>query len=120
MATGLAETDASPAIQLNTLALAVLAYDPAEPSLQIFTFMLLPASLALLSRDAIGGARRCWLMIRYWQCGPICTAVLSSELATLLSLHQRGWIAGFWRQVGPRGARFGSALIHTSRERWQL
>jgi len=56
---GLAETDASPAIQLNTLALAVLAMIRRTIAPQIFTFMLLPASLALLSRDSYRGARRC-------------------------------------------------------------
>ena len=36
-----------------------------------------------------------------------------------LSLHQRGWIAGFGGRSG-RAARASARLDHTSRERWQL
>jgi hypothetical protein len=64
MATWMAETGASPAIQLNTLALAVLAMIPQNQFRpQIFTFMLLAASLALLSRDNYRGRAPLWLMI---------------------------------------------------------
>jgi hypothetical protein len=64
MVLGMAETGASPTIQLNTLGLATLAMTPQyEFRPQLFTFMLLAATLALLARDNYRGRARLWLMI---------------------------------------------------------
>ena len=51
MALAMAETGASPTIQLNLLALAALAMVPQNQFRpQLFTFMLFAATLALLAR----------------------------------------------------------------------
>jgi hypothetical protein len=64
MALGLAETRASPAIQMNTLGLAALAMVPQNQFRpQLFTFMLLAATLALLARDNYRGRAPLWLLI---------------------------------------------------------
>ena len=64
MALGLAETGASPAIQMNTLGLAALAMVPQNQFRpQLFTFMLLAATLALLARDNYRGRAPLWLLI---------------------------------------------------------
>ncbi len=64
MALGLAETGASPTIQMNTLGLAALAMVPQNQFRpQLFTFMLLAATLALLARDNYRGRARLWLVI---------------------------------------------------------
>ena len=64
MALGLAETGASPTIQLNTLSLAALAMVPQNQFRpQLFTFMLFAATLALLARDNHRGRAPLWLMI---------------------------------------------------------
>jgi hypothetical protein len=56
MSLGMAETGASPAIQLNILALAALAMVPQNQFRpQIFTFMLFAATLLLLVRDNYRG-----------------------------------------------------------------
>ncbi len=56
MALCASETAASPAIQLNTLALAAIAMVPQNQFRpQIFTFMMLSALLALLTRDNYRG-----------------------------------------------------------------
>jgi hypothetical protein len=64
MALGLAETGASPAIQLNTLGLAALAtvlQNQFRP--QLFTFVLLAATLVLLARDNYRGHALLWLAV---------------------------------------------------------
>jgi hypothetical protein len=64
MALGMAETGASPAIQLSTLTLAALAMVPQNQFRpQIFTFMLSSAMLALLARDNYRGRAPLWLII---------------------------------------------------------
>ncbi len=64
MALALAETGASPAIQMNTLGLAALAMVPQNQFRpQLFTFMLLAATLALLTRDNYRGRAPLWLMV---------------------------------------------------------
>jgi hypothetical protein len=64
MALGLAETGASPTIQMNTLGLAALAMVPQNQFRpQLFTFMLLAATLALLARDNYRGRAPLWLAI---------------------------------------------------------
>ncbi len=64
MALGLAETGASPTIQLNTLGLAALAMVPQNQFRpQLFTFMLLAATLALLARDNYRGSAPLWLVV---------------------------------------------------------
>ena len=56
MSLGMAETGATPPIQLNILALAALAMVPQiQFRPQIFTFMLFAATLALLARDNYRG-----------------------------------------------------------------
>ena len=64
MALGLAETGASMTIQMNTLALAAMAMVPQNQFRpQLFTFMLLAATLALLARDNYRGRAPLWLLI---------------------------------------------------------
>lgn len=64
IALGMAETGASPTIQLNTLGLAAIAMIPQNQFRpQIFTFLLLAATLALLVRDNYRGRAPLWLMI---------------------------------------------------------
>jgi len=61
---GMAETGASPTIQLNTLALAALAMVPQNQFRpQLFTFMLLAAMLVLLARHNYRGSAPLWLVI---------------------------------------------------------
>jgi hypothetical protein len=64
MTLGMAETGASPSIQLNTLAIAALAMvlqNQFRP--QLFTFMLLAAMLTLLARHNYRGHAPLWLVI---------------------------------------------------------
>jgi hypothetical protein len=64
MALGMAETGASPTIQMNTLGLAALAMVPQNQFRpQLFSFMLLAATLALLARDNYRGRAPLWLLI---------------------------------------------------------
>jgi hypothetical protein len=64
MALSTAETGASPTAQLNTLGLAALAMVPQnEFRPQIFTFMLLAAVLALLTRHNYRGHAPLWLVV---------------------------------------------------------
>ena len=64
MALCASETAASPAIQLNTLALAAIAMVPQNQFRpQIFTFMMLSALLALLTRDNYRGRAPLWLVV---------------------------------------------------------
>jgi hypothetical protein len=64
MAIAMAETGASPTIQLNLLALAALAMIPQNQFRpQLFSFMLLAATLALLARHNYRGPAHLWLVI---------------------------------------------------------
>jgi hypothetical protein len=64
VALGLAETGASPTIQMNTLGLAALAMVPQNQFRpQLFTFMLLAATLTLLARDNYRGRAPLWLVV---------------------------------------------------------
>jgi hypothetical protein len=64
MALAMAETGASPTIQLNLLAIAALAMIPQNQFRpQLFTFMLLAATLALLARHNYRGRGHLWLVI---------------------------------------------------------
>ncbi len=62
--TGLAETRATPAAQLNTLTVVAIAMMPQmEFRPQLFTFMLFAAMIALLARDNYRGHAPLWLVI---------------------------------------------------------
>jgi hypothetical protein len=64
MALAMAETGASPTIQLNLLAVAALAMIPQNQFRpQLFTFMLLAATLALLARHNYRGRAHLWIVI---------------------------------------------------------
>ena len=66
MALAMAETGASPTIQLNLLALAALAMIPQNQFRpQLFTFMLFAATLALLTRHNYHGRAHLWLIIPF-------------------------------------------------------
>jgi hypothetical protein len=62
--TGLAETRASPAVQLNTLTVVAIAMMPQmEFRPQLFTFVMFAAMLALLARHNYRGRAPLWLVI---------------------------------------------------------
>src|SRR5580704_13162785 len=64
LALGLAETGASPTIQMNTLGLVALAMVPQNQFRpQLFSFLLLGATLALLARDNYRGRAALWLVV---------------------------------------------------------
>jgi hypothetical protein len=64
IALAMAETGASPSIQLNLLALAALAMVPQNQFRpQLFTFMLFAAMLALLARDNYRGRAPLWIVV---------------------------------------------------------
>ena len=64
MVLGMAETGASPAIQLNTLGLVAFAMIPQNQFRpQLFTFVLFAVTLALLARDNYRGRAPLWVMI---------------------------------------------------------
>ena len=64
VAMGLAETGASPTVQLNTFTVVAVATMPQmEFRPQLFTFLLVAAMLALLARHNYRGAAPLWLLI---------------------------------------------------------
>jgi hypothetical protein len=64
VALGLAETGATPTVQLNTLAVAAIAMMPQmEFRPQLFTFALLAAMIALLARHNYRGSAPLWLVV---------------------------------------------------------
>ena len=64
LAVGLAETGASPTIQLNTLTVVAVATMPQmEFRPQLFTFLLVAAMLTLVARHNYRGEAPLWLLI---------------------------------------------------------